>query len=378
MHILHISFHTSPFSNIGENDSGGLNIYIQELARTISKTDKVTVVTGESDKSFMSNNINFISYNLFNKTDSFKKKELSIKKFSKLLKDDSRLLDVDVIHAHYWLSGTVAKTINKEFGTPYIYTAHSYGSFLQNSDSRIRSEQEILTAAKFITASSNFEKRTLIKKYHTPQSKIKIITPGVNNKIFKYKEIKNRKKYILSIGRIQEQKGQLKILDFFKTLSISVSDLELIFIGGPSGAKGKQYLSLMKSKINQLGIQKSVKFFGSLDQKKIANLLNKSKLLIHSSEFETFGLVVIESNSMGVPVVSTNQGAVKELIENNVNGFVVKDFNDKNLYTFVSKTLNNATFFKKVSHGSIKSAKQFSWEKTSLELKKIYEETKLV
>ena len=75
-------------------------------------------------------------------------------------------------------------------------------------------------------------------------------------------------------------------------------------------------------------------------------MFKKAKLLIHTSEFETFGLVAIEANTMGVPVLTTNNGSLMELIENNRNGYLSEDLVDGNVNSFVKNLLNDNKKFK--------------------------------
>ena len=83
-----------------------------------------------------------------------------------------------------------------------------------------------------------------------------------------------------------------------------------------------------------------IKFLGNLPQKEIKDLMNKSKLLIHTSQYETFGLVAIEANSMGLPILSINTGSLIEIIENNKNGYFAEDFLDIDANNFVKNLIN--------------------------------------
>ena len=92
-----------------------------------------------------------------------------------------------------------------------------------------------------------------------------------------------------------------------------------------------------------------VEFSDNLPQTKIIELLNKAKLLIHTSQFETFGLVAIEANTMGVPVLTINNGSLMEIIENNKNGYLSESLIDKDVNNFVSHLLNEDKKYEEVS-----------------------------
>ena len=110
----------------------------------------------------------------------------------------------------------------------------------------------------------------------------------------------------------------------------------------------------------------------SLPQTKIIELLNKSKLLILTSQFETFGLVAIEANTMGVPVLTTNNGSLMEIIENNKNGYLSEKLIDGNVNNFVKNLLNDEEKFKEVMSYCFEKSKKYSWIKTTDNLDSIY------
>ena len=150
------------------------------------------------------------------------------------------------------------------------------------------------------------------------------------------------------------------------------NDFKCIFIGGPSGKYGNEYLDNLKQTVEDFNLDKHVKFLDSLPQTKIIELLNKSKLLIHTSQFETFGLVAIEANTMGVPVLTTNNGSLMEIIENNKNGYLSEKLIDGNVNNFVKNLLNDEEKFKEVMSYCFEKSKKYSWIKTTDNLDSIY------
>ena len=376
MNILQISFHTAPMNSLGVNDGGGLNVYVEAISKELAKDNTVHILTGEQAKNINKKNLKLNSLNLFSTNENTNEKKKFLDEFIEKTFQYIEEHDIDVVHAHYWLSGLVAKKVKEKYKIPFIFTSHSLGVFVQeNNLGRISSEQEIFTAADKITASSIFEKENLLTRYGVDKLKIHIVTPGLNKKIFKAYRGEKRNNTILSVGRIQKQKGQLKTLDLFKSLQYRIKGLELVFVGGPSGADGESYLNKMKNRIEELRIEEEVKFVGSLSQKKLVKLMRKSKLLIHSAENETFGLVAIEAHRLGVPVLSMNQGSFKELISNNENGLVAKSFDDVQVYDFIIKLFEDAEYRSQVINSAVKNSLVFNWEITAENLKKAYKNT---
>ena len=373
MNILQISYHTSPMNSLGVNDGGGLNVYVEAISKELAKDNTVHIITGEEAKNINKKNLKLSSFNLFsNQSNIYEKKDFLDEFINKTFQYIEEH-EIDVVHAHYWLSGLVAKEIQQKYKIPFIFTSHSLGVFVQeNGLERISAEKEIFNIADKITASSKFEKDNLLNRYGVDKLKIHITTPGLDKKIFKaYRGVK-RNNTILSVGRIQKQKGQLQTLDLFKSLQYRIKGLELIFVGGPSGVDGDAYLTKMKNRIEELKIEEEVQFLGSLSQKKLVKLMKKSTLLIHSAESETFGLVAIEAHRLGLPVLSTNQGSFKEIISNNENGLVAKSFDDVQVYDFIIKLFEDDEYRSQVINSAVKNSLVFNWEITAENLKKAY------
>ena len=373
MKILQISFHTSPFGSVGKFDSGGLNIYVQQTSKLLSKNHEVTVVTGETAESFKENNLEFLSLNLFEKNLSVDDKEIHLQEFRKKLDEFIDLKSFDLIHAHYWLSGLIAKQVAEEFKIPLIYTSHSLGIFLEGyNKERVDCEKMVMESSHFVTASSEFENVLISENYKIDKNKIKQITPGVDREVFTPNSSIKRENIFLSIGRIQPQKGQVETLNFLSNFRKIESNFKCFFIGGPSGKSGNEYLDELKKNIKDLDLDSHVKFLDNLSQTKIKELLNKSKLLIHTSKFETFGLVAIEANSMGVPVLTTNNGSLVEIIENDKNGFLSDNLVESRVNNYVNKLLQDDSTFESIMKNCLEKSSKYDWNITAEKIENLY------
>ena len=375
MNILHLAFHTSPFSIVGKNDGGVMSVYVQQISKYLSENHNVTVVTGEKADSFTDKNLEFISLDIFESELNVEDKEIYLQEFKNKLVDSLDLNSFDVIHAHYWLSGLVAKEISNELNIPFIFTSHSLGIFLDGyNKERVDCEKIVMTSTNLVTASSVFETMLIADTYKIDENKIKKITPGVDRKIFIPDLSVEKENIILSIGRIQEQKGQLQTIEFLNNFKKIQNDFKCYFVGGPSGKHGNEYLHELKQTIKDFNLDKHVEFLGDLPQTEIIELFKKAKLLIHTSKFETFGLVAIEANTMGVPVLTTNNGSLMEIIENNKNGYLSENLIDSNVNNFVNNLFNNVTKYEETHLSCIEKSKKYDWMKTANELESLYQQ----
>jgi len=375
MKILQISFHTAPFGSAGKYDSGGLNIYVEKISDQLSKKNHVSVVTGEKAESFVKENLEFKSLNLFDKDLSVEDKEIYLQEFINKLNESVDPESFDVIHAHYWLSGLVGKEIANKFNKPLIYTSHSLGIFLDGyNKERVDCEKIIMTSSDVITTSSLFEEDMILKNYNVDANKMKQITPGVDTEIFSPDSTLKRENIFLSIGRIQEQKGQMETIKFLDNFRKVENNFTCYFVGGPSGKSGNEYLVELKKTVVDLNLESHIEFLDNLPQTEIRDLLNKSKLLIHTSKFETFGLVAAEANAMGVPVLTTNSGSVLEIVESNENGYYSESLIDGNVNNFVKELLNNNDKFYKIMLNCLDKSKAYSWANTAREIEILYKD----
>ena len=378
MNILQISFHTSPFGSVGKFDSGGLNVYVQQISKQQSNENNVTVVTAEKAENFKTDNLDFYSLDLFEPGLSVDDKEIHLQEFKIKLEENFELENFDIIHAHYWLSGLIAKQISEEKNIPYVFSSHSLGVFLEGyNKERVDCEKMVMTSSNFVTASSHYEHVMISENYKIDENKIKKITPGLDRKIFTPDLNIPRENIFLSIGRIQEQKRQLETIKFLNNFRKIDNNFLCYFIGGPSGKSGDDYLAELKESVKEFNLESHVEFLGNLPQTKIKDFMNKSKLLIHTSQYETFGLVAIEANSMGVPILSINTGSLIEIIENNKNGYFAEDFMDNHANNFVKDLLNDDDYFNNVMNQCIQKSEKYNWEVTADSLLKTYQDVKL-
>ena len=374
MNILQLAFHTSPFNVVGKNDGGGMSVYVQQISKHLSENNSVTVVTGEKADSFTDKNLEFISLDIFEPELNVEDKEIYLQEFKNKLEDSLDLSSFDVIHAHYWLSGLVARQISNELNIPFIFTSHSLGIFLDGyNKERVDCEKMVMASTNLVTASSVFETMLIADTYKIDENKIEKITPGVDRKIFIPDFSVEKENIILSIGRIQEQKGQLQTIEFLNNFKKIQNDFKCYFVGGPSGKHGNEYLHELKQTIKDFNLDKHIEFLGDLPQTEIIELFKKAKLLIHTSKFETFGLVAIEANTMGVPVLTTNNGSLMEIIENNKNGYLSEDLIDANVNNFVNNLFNDVTKYEEIFLSCIEKSKKYDWVKTANELESLYQ-----
>lgn len=161
-----------------------------------------------------------------------------------------------------------------------------------------------------------------------------VFIPNIVEKNGKESNLKG--KNIISIGRLENEKGFLDLIDIFHGVLKTNPDWKLNLVGD-----GKQR-NLIEEKVRSYGIEKSVNILGYRDEKYINNLLNSQSIYVMTSYTESFGIVLIEAMNKGIPCIAFNsaQGA-KEIIKNNTNGYLIKNRNKKLMEEKINYLINN-------------------------------------
>lgn len=249
-----------------------------------------------------------------------------IKMADKLYKEYIKEFGIpDIIHAHNFLyAGIIAKFIKDEYGVNYIVTEHS-SSFVRNklSSGKIKSIENVAKNALKVTAvSSSFN--NILKEY--TKTNIDLL-PNIVDDFFFQKEFQNKisKNFIfLHIASLDKNKNQELLIKSFEKIAKLNHNVYLNIAG--SGYMKKYLESLVK----KLDIQKQVNFLGRISQEKVRDEMMKSNCFVLSSNFETFGVVLIEALACGLPLIATECGGPKDIV-NKQNGILIKTNNQLEL-----------------------------------------------
>lgn len=254
--------------------------------------------------------------------------------FRKGVKLGTAYTDTTVIHAHgAILNGTLAYLIGKKLNVPFIVTEHTgpYSRIL-NSWLKSRISKFVFNKAAKVLVVSEHQKSEVLK-LGIPSEKVEVSYNPVNTETFKVNP-SNDSKNIAFVSRLDEFKGGLRTLKAFHKISASYPDYQLTIVGeGEENGAIKNYI-----KTNNLDEKVTLK--GTLTKSEIAAVYAASSFLVFPSRFETFGLVVAEALSCGLPVVCTNQTAPKEFI-NDKNGILVQPDNVEEIANAMEQMIKN-------------------------------------
>ncbi len=411
MNICAISFHCCPFSLLGGDGTGGMNVYLRELCSVIENfpDNKIDVFTRiqnpriggvrsfspqarvihlkggperPMDRTQLHDSLSEFTHNL----ESF------------IIRNKEKY---DVIYSHYWLSGLVGEKIKRRFGIPLVHIYHTLAfmkervleSENREHPLRLRSEQHLARLSDAIISSSGHEMQCLIDEYGMPRSKIKVIYPGVNQTLFTPLDgvsppvdMKRRKgeRILLYVGRIDPVKGLMSVIDALSLLKHGDTSLygllKFIIIGG--GRKDKELLqnkeyNRLQGAIKRKNLEGKIIFLGSKKQSQLRRYYSASDALVVPSLYESFGLVAVEGLASGIPVIVSKIGELGSLVREGKNGFAFHPNDPASLADCIRHFFSREKNIWEKQRIRSDVLKRFSWKKTASEtyafLKKIAE-----
>lgn len=271
-----------------------------------------------------------------------------------------------VVHAHYvFPSGWLAKWYKKWFGARMIVTAHGgdIDKMVKKNQRIYHMTKSILTEADEVIAVGEELYATLVKDFGVPKEKLSLINMGVNLDVFhpldkaearKRCGVKDNETPLLFVGNIIEQKGLNELVEAFASLKEENPDYALYIIGSN---KDQNYFQKLQQRITQLGITESVHFLGTKNQAEVACWMAAADVFILPSHIEGFGLVAVEAMACGTPVVGTNVGGLKYLLDHG-NGVLVEVKDTVSLKLGIESILKSKEVKEKLVQNGLEKAKE--------------------
>jgi D-inositol-3-phosphate glycosyltransferase len=338
-----LSFHGCPVARLGEKDTGGMNVYVMQMAREFGKRghqvdvftryhdpmDPQIVELGEGARvvHLKAGPYDTTKQDLFQFIPDF----LSAVETFRL----GQGIKYDLIHSHYWLSGHIGMAQSRLWDVPHVATFHTLAKTKmrarageQESEVRSSVERTVMECADGLVVSTEMEKDDLISLYQASASKIKVIPAGVDLELF-YPRDKNdvkeklgiyENRVILYVGRIEPLKG-IDILIEAVGLLEDPADTRLVIVGG--SLEDDAELEKLKALSERLGIQEKVTFAGSVAQDVLPDFYSAADAFVLPSYYESFGLVALEAMACGTPVVVSRVGGLKTFIKQGETGYLV-------------------------------------------------------
>jgi D-inositol-3-phosphate glycosyltransferase len=383
--IAMLSIHSCPLGKVGEENTGGMSIYIRELGRELGRRGHlVDVYTRIHDPIHdqvveLGENARLIHFKAGEEETHKLELYYHLADFTRDLENFRKEngLRYDLIHSHYWLSGLVGERLQELWGVPHLIGFHTLGA-VKNAvgigegepELRINAERRLVKDCHRIIASTEKGKEDLITYYDAAPEAINIIPCGVNLDLFRPIQREtarchlglNGERIIVFVGRIIPLKGIDSMLKAMTYLD-GKQGIKFVVIGGDDHSQAE--IQRLKNLSRTLRIEESVIFLGSVKQETLPFFYSAADLCVVPSYYESFGLVVLESLACGTPVVATMVGCAESVIRYGETGYVVTDNDPGSLADKISLLLSRPNGKPDFVDSVRASVAKYSWSNIS-------------
>jgi D-inositol-3-phosphate glycosyltransferase len=399
--IATLMVHTSPLDQPGIGDAGGMNIYVLESAQRMAamgvSVDIFTRRTNASQPDIVEISPGVRVRHFECGHGSLTKEQLPAhinglsKEFLRILKTEN----YDVIHSHYWISGKVAMPAAKELGIPLVHTMHTMARVknlnLAEGETpepmiRVQGETQVVAAANALIANTDAEGASLVSLYDACPDTVHVVSPGVDLYTFTAGESRSAARIetgmpedalvVSFVGRIQPHKGPEVLIratsELVKHSPLLRHKLIVNIVGGASGANTEE-VDRLKELSSWLGIDDVVRFSPPVPRKDLPQWYRAADLVIVPSYSESFGLVALEAQACGTPVVATAVGGLRTAVADGISGVLVDGHDPKAWSSVISRLLQEPQRRILLSMGAIEHASHFGWDVTARGTLDIYD-----
>jgi len=316
--------------------------------------------------------------------------ELS-KEFTRIMSEDS----YDVIHSHYWISGKVAMPAAEKLRIPLVHTMHTMARVknlnlaegeMPEPMIRVQGETQVVAAATGLIANTDAEAASLVSLYSACPDNVHVVSPGVDLYTFtagpgraparKVVGLNQDALVITFVGRIQPHKGPELLIratsEMIKHSPQLRPKLVVNIIGGASGANTSE-VERLKELVAWLGISDVVRFAPPVPRADLPHWYRAADLVCVPSYSESFGLVALEAQACGTPVVATAVGGLRTAVADGISGVLVDGHDPRAWSSVLARLIQEPQRRVLLSLGAIEHASHFGWDATARGTLDIYD-----
>ena len=399
-----VSLHTSPLDQPGTGDSGGMNVYIRAAAeRLASRGVDVDVFTRRRARDVAEIEDLSPGSRIIHVTagphDPVPKEDLPrfLPEFLggvlRRARADGR--SYDLLHTHYWLSGWIGRSAKEAWGVPLVASFHTLGKVKNYSlargerpepEERLVGEEAVIDEADRIMAATPAEAAQLVGLYRADPERIRLVPPGVDHGVFFPRprdEARARLhltgiRLLLFVGRLQPHKGpDVAVRALAEALARDpqgTSDVVLAIVGGPSGTGHGAEVARLMDLAGALGVEERVMLFPPQPQVRLADFYAAAEVVHVPSRSESFGLVALEAQACGTPVVASAVGGLRYVVVDGVTGFLVEGDDPGDHADAVLRVLGDPEGAAVLGREGVAHSLRFSWDATAGEILGVYRE----
>ena len=404
-----LSMHTSPIAALGGKETGGMNVYVRELSRTLSSRGwQIDVFTRWQEpgspriQDDLGTGVRVIQISA-GPIEAIDRRELFplLPEFVQGIHDycSDEHLQYDLIHSHYWLSGWVARELCRDWGVPVVQMFHTLGRMKDSvadgpdqreASNRAQVEQEIMAFADRVVAATPLDRQQMLDLYQVDEPKIAVVPCGVNLERFRPIDrgeayarlgIDPARELLLFVGRLDPVKGLNVLLEAMCELTRRLDPsraekLSLAVIGGDreSHLEALGDPKCLQEIREELGLDDLVIFIGSRSQEDLAYYYSAAMACVMPSLYESFGMVALEAMACGTPVIASRVGGLTFTVRDGETGFLVPEREPKALAHKLELVLTDDRLRRRLGRRAMEVAAGYSWEVVADDLEALYAE----
>jgi D-inositol-3-phosphate glycosyltransferase len=387
--VAFLSLHASPLARLGKRENGGLSVYVRAVCEELGARGVYTdVFVRRSDpdqptEQAMGPRSRVIAVDAGPRR-PLPKHQLPATRQGYLQGVRAFIRRAQrryvAVHSHYWLSAEAGSALASDLDLPWLHTAHTLAAvkaelgFDGDGPERLVAERRAVTAGARLVANTRAEAQALVCKYGAPQGQCVVVPPGVDLVQFQPRDplrLRARmglelEKVVLFAGRLEPLKGPDTLLDAFALLHQQGLHARLLFVGEASseGARVGQRQE-MQARVEALGLTDRVSFLGAQPQDRLALLYCLADVVVMPSHTESFGLVALEAQACGTPVVAAAVGGLRDIVSDRHSGYLVAGRDPADYAAAIRSVLTApAEEVREMRQAAWRRAQRFSWERT--------------
>lgn len=403
-----IAAHSCPYSDVGGAENGGMSVYIRAVTGALAQRGVRSVIFTRKEYAAAPADLDVppgchLVHVSAGPEVSLGKSGLfyHLPDFYRGVNAWAREHDVefDLVHSHYWLSGWVGRRLSQAWGVPWVHMAHTLGRVKdrdrpeganRESDQRIAVELEIARSCNRLVAPTAQEVDDLAYLYGADRSCIDVVPLGVDLERFQPREpepLRSRlglaagEKVILFTGRLERLKGVETVIRALPALPGAAGRPRLLVVGADSGngvneagAYGGERARL-EALSNELGVADQVTFLGAIDHAELPLYYSLASVCAVPSYSESFGLVALEAQACGTPVVASRVGGLAQVVSDGATGFTIPEHDPEIYAQRLGAVLTDPELRGRLGQAGVALASRYSWDATATRLNAVYAST---
>jgi D-inositol-3-phosphate glycosyltransferase len=383
--VAFLSIHTSPLAAPGSGDAGGMNVYVDSVARTFSAMGiEVDVFTARSDDGHEGTTVVAPGYRVIHVDALGDDRAQRVGAFSEAVIRHAMVEGkrYDILHSHYWLSAWAGVLLERPLAAPLVISFHTLGRVRDVGAGepptplvRIATETEVIAHAGCVVASTPADAVDLMERYGAHPERVCVSAPGVDHGVF-HKRPQRRDRLGLPSGPLAAVVGRiqpLKRIDLAIEAIAAIPDASLVVVGGPSGPVGAEELAGLRDLADRVAPGR-IHFRDAMQHDEaVADLFASVDVVVVPSRAESFGLVAVEAQACGTPVVASNVGGLAHAVADGESGYLIDGDDLEEWSGRIKAVLGDPELRERLGTGAMVHASQFSWSATAARLLELYE-----